>query len=816
MSSLTQATMTDTAASEPILALDRRDAAALLGALLLLIILFGPVLFGPANRVAGSAEGDGRTQFYVWRVYGFGQLARGHMPLWNPYVFAGMPFVANLQSAIFYPTNWLFLLLPAPRAANLSIVINLFLSAAFAYGWARTLRAGRVAALVTGLTYALAAPQFLRVYEGHWCHLCAMPWIPWLMACAEALVMRGGARPLVAGAAGVALQAFAGHPQYVFYGSIAASVYFLVRMTMERPRFASPRDVSRRIMGFAAIFFLGLAMSAAQMLPSAELLALSSRYGKLSIEWVSQYSLAPENLLTLLAPWLFGGGATPYWGRWNAWEMGAYMGAASFALALFGVVSGRSRLRWLALGIATMLIVFALGGNTPLMPLLFRLPGFGLFRGLARFMAPASLFVALLAGLGVEAFLDRRAAPGRSGLIVVAILAAVLWLLVLPGLLWPGQTPDAWRRFVAANLSLGERPATYHDAASLPRDFAGLSWSAAWRGAAMSATLLTAIAAAGFWLRAHPGKRPWVAAALLALVAADFLLYCSPWLVTFDGGHLTCSPQVSRFLQSQDQPFRVTLGDLFNAGPLDTMPLGVACLEGIEPNIPTRFRDVFWKALEEPVETQKTSLHVSRASRNLNLLRLLNWRFALDNAARPPIDIPGARTVLLDRDAGQRVVELPGWLPRARLVHRAIVTRDAPKALQLLLVTRPERETVLEDDPPFALTQPAQPGLPPRFTVYEPERVVVEVDAPAAGALVLGDLYYPGWQAFINGQPAPIVRADYLLRAVFVQAGKSRVEFRYRPASFRVGAFVSVAGWLAAAALWLWGPRIAQWRLRRP
>jgi len=92
-----------------------------------------------------------------------------------------------------------------------------------------------------------------------------------------------------------------------------------------------------------------------------------------------------------------------------------------------------------------------------------------------------------------------------------------------------------------------------------------------------------------------------------------------------------------------------------------------------------------------------------------------------------------------------------------------------------------------------------------RFVTDDPEHLVVDVEAPAAGFLVLADQYYPGWRATVNGAPAAIHRANYIFRLIEVPAGASRVELRFRPTSVAVGAAVSVAA-VAIAALLLWRP----------
>ena len=57
--------------------------------------------------------------------------------------------------------------------------------------------------------------------------------------------------------------------------------------------------------------------------------------------------------------------------------------------------------------------------------------------------------------------------------------------------------------------------------------------------------------------------------------------------------------------------------------------------------------------------------------------------------------------------------------------------------------------------------------------------------------LVLTDLFYPGWQALVDGRPAQMYRADYAFRGVPVPGGTHVVEFRYRPVSFIAGAMIS-------------------------
>ena len=86
-----------------------------LGCLALLALeMFFDMLFAPGSRVLGDSRDDLALHFLWWREFGFGELAKGNLALWNPHIFSGAPFFGGMQSALLYPPNWLFLALPLP------------------------------------------------------------------------------------------------------------------------------------------------------------------------------------------------------------------------------------------------------------------------------------------------------------------------------------------------------------------------------------------------------------------------------------------------------------------------------------------------------------------------------------------------------------------------------------------------------------------------------------------------------------------------------------------------------------------------------
>ena len=110
--------------------------AASPGALALLVLaMFFDALLVPGPPVLGAASTDLSNQFLPWRDFGFAELAKGNLALWNPHIYAGAPFFGGMQSALLYPPNWLHLVLPLPLAVKLSIALNVWLLGAFLHLW---------------------------------------------------------------------------------------------------------------------------------------------------------------------------------------------------------------------------------------------------------------------------------------------------------------------------------------------------------------------------------------------------------------------------------------------------------------------------------------------------------------------------------------------------------------------------------------------------------------------------------------------------------------------------------------------------------
>ena len=291
---------------------------------------------GMTNRVLAGI--DALTYFTPYWAFRMAEMRAGRIPLWNPYIFTGAPFLANIQSAVLYPPNWLFMWLSPERALICSALLHLWLAAAFTYVFARrSLHQEPPAAWLAGLIYGLSGFALARVENIN--QLNALAWLPallWLLdEAASASNRRLRGRWCAALALVIALQLLAGHTQTAFV-NMAALVLWALAPALVNALMRRPVMIVRRLMPLVAAV-PGFLLAAAQILPTAELSALSWRTGGLSYRQTVSFSLRPQQLFASLLP-PFAGGLGETFGSEGFGEFVGYVGISGMALGLVALM----------------------------------------------------------------------------------------------------------------------------------------------------------------------------------------------------------------------------------------------------------------------------------------------------------------------------------------------------------------------------------------------------------------------------------------------------------------------------------------------
>ncbi len=777
----------------------KTDGLCLLVLLALVLFFFAAAIFSSAPGVLSSfVSPDLSCQFFPWRHFGFQNLKAGTMPLWNPYVFGGIPFLAEIQTSIFYPLNLIFLLFRTHVALNLSVILHVFLAGAFTFYFLRSLAINRIPSLLAAVAFMFSAPVVFHVYPGHVSNLCTLAWIPLVFLVLESLLRRRKTILALALGGVIALQVFAGHAQYVFYTVVAAGAYFLFRL-------AGDRDCRRHWQRLTGQFLLALvlaaALSAVQLLVSAEALRLSMRED-LSFEFVSIFSFPPENLVTLLFPTFFGDLIhIPYWGRYYLWEMCAYLGIVPLVLAVIAASRERDQ-RTFAFGIlAAAMLVLALGRFTPALKLLYRfVPGFNLFRGNSKFICLFAFSAAVLAGIGCQYLIRLAGSRERERLrgpgVVCAVLASLVVLLIGVVVLSGGGEGSLWSRFLGWDAALDDRgynqPLDPGDPQVLQRSF-----SQAVRGGIMGAFLLASLSAL-FFLTGRKRIDPknfgrW----LVLLTAVDLFLFGARYVVLQPLSHCFWDEGLVSFLKADPEIFRVDVVNFSFPGINQGMNDRLATAGGYGANVLRRYNEFFNLSQGKSPDQPSLIMTVSRIS---GIAGLLNVKYLISPAE---YDIDHAQLELVSSGPEVKIYRNKNCLPRTFLVHQTKLIRERDGRLAELSLPEfdPLRVALIEEEgaPPLSGEVPAGED-PPRITGYDLNRVTVEAGPKADAFLVLGDVYYPGWKVFVDGKAEKLYCADHAFRGVFLPSGRHRVEFVYVPSSFRWGAGISLFALAAGSA----------------
>lgn len=756
---------------------------------------------------------DAVQQFWPWRKYAGEQLRRGIIPLWNPYMLCGTPFVANDQSAVFYPETWLFAAMRPERAFAWAAFFYLLASGSFMFFFLRGQGLRRRAALVGAVAW---------MYNGFVVGWICLPsfrsvpgWLPLILGAYDRAVRSDGSPARAAwlglAALAVAMQFLAGNLQISFYVLLALAIFALWTMAREvhydRPLLAPA------ILGAAAVI-LGAALAAIQILPTVEFAFRSSRVGMSYSEMLS-YRLAWPYLLALLMPDIFGHPVDyNHWGAvigagYRAYtETTWYVGALTVVLATAAFIMRPRRQVWP--WIALLLVALALALGSPLNYFFYAfVPGYGQFRGINRAIVLACFALCCLAALGAQKLLDgNQKAPAKNrkaqGGAVKVLFRCVGGVLAVGF----AGTVAAW---VASGAYEGEGvvlgPYT-------------------WLQFARLAVLVTA--GTGFLAAGLHYRRPVWWALALTVMAADSGYFARHFFPLVEEKYTRPPSEIVASLQDQahraeaaGNPFRI-----FSFGPhaLDRFPpnvpmlFGLCDVQGSDSITYARYSSFFARHFGDPNWMAIPGFFAARfivtpndlAGAPIPRLRLLkSWECNLYEAAlAPPIaEIPARVLVAPNEAAALETTVALATRPDKPCSGTAVVEysriKDTSLAARMPKIGRDKVVSV------------AVPGPKTALTVYRPDpnQIVVKPDRSREGAILgrgsailVRETYYPGWRAYLDGAPARLIEANHVQMFLpEVSAPARQLQLVYEPTSFTLGCFASLVAAGVLAALFVAG-----------
>jgi O-antigen/teichoic acid export membrane protein len=392
---------------------------------------------------------------YVWKRFIVQAIHNRQIPLWNPYLFAGLPFLAAGQHSALYPLSILFYILPLARAHGFFTALQFSLAGLFTFIYCRVIGVNRFGALIAGITYMLSA--FFVVSVVFTMIIAAAAWLPLLLTMIEIVVRKQEEKGPVAyspipyiavGAVALGLQLLAGHVEISLYVLLVMSFYALCRLAILWWRQRNGWVVFRLAFWLVVMVVLGLGLGAVQFIPLYEVARLNFRQGSVPYTQVVSWAFPPRRLIAFLVPDFFGnpshhnyldvftwrtvqlalnahgqlnpnGPHSTNWGVKNYVEGGSYLGLLPLLLVTVATISHLQRNRrkttaavisadttlrphvWLYIILIAFSLAFIFG--TPLYAILFyTFPGINQLHSPFRWVFPYTLSVAVLAGIGAD------------------------------------------------------------------------------------------------------------------------------------------------------------------------------------------------------------------------------------------------------------------------------------------------------------------------------------------------------------------------------------------------------------------------------
>lgn len=737
------------------------------------LLPFAHLLPSLATRYIGHHLTDMKLTYRHWIRFTMRAVWSGEIPLWNPYIFCGQPYMPSTHGTLWYPPNWLYLFaLPQPLSINLCVLTQAVLMGIFTVYYARVRGISNTGALLAGAVTSMGSTITCRSFVGHFTILCTTPWIPLMFAFQERL-FAGRTRYIIPFALAGAAMVMGGHLQHTYYyGLILAAALVLYGVT-QTPRQGRVRWFLQQVKWQGLAGIVTALLVAVEILPAIDIARNSLRGGGGNLEWLRHFAMPPENLVTAIAPRFWGRGVE-YWGRWEWWEACFYIGIVPLALCIASIAL---RLRTRQVDHLTLLfpflIVLSVAGFIPVLNQALRLiPGWLMFRGHNRVLNFALVFAAILAAHGFDLL---RVSSPRMQSYTKRALAAIGALALL---LLPFCSESSWTRMFQSEWLKRElfnaNPLT--DLALLARVIKTSATSAVTAAVLAGAALL-------FMMGRFQKQTPRL---LLAVTILDLMIFALP-KPSFTEPHVNIVPsETAQFFNSVSADARSGVPRMINEGTSHEIP----SIEG-DDIVVTRYYNTFLCAyLRQKTIVPNFTFFLQGEHPLLDAMNLRYLGMPPDsNAARSGVYKPlGLKDNLL---IGERTTALP----RAYVVGSAKwIPEEEPQILREL--SSPEadlHEQVLlcGTSPPAPPASTVVEAVPAKATYVSLHRT--EVTAPEAGWLVLADGYYPFWNAYVNDKRVPVYRANGTFRAVAVSKGDA-VVFKYENTLFRVGAVVSLIG----------------------
>lgn len=720
-------------------------------------------------------------QYVPFRIFATRALQESVFPFWNPYTFSGMPFFADIQTAVLYPLNLLLCLIPVhysnPVPFEYQLLFHVFLCGLFMFYLACDFGLSRFSSTASALSIMFGGFTTAHIFHVTMIH--ALPWILLSTLTLRRTLERKSLKYAAFTGIILSLITFAGHPQLLLYTYYWLTMFLLFHLFTICRKSGFFKNGSVSLSLFILTIALGGGLSAVQLLPTQELRMESAR-PEMSYIDSNEGAFNPYRLVTMLVPNLYGSPRemseqNPYWGFGNAdvkpgpqyyWETALYTGVVSlfFAIIAVTVLSSAPILFLLIMLIITFLLAM---GDTGFIYKLFYniLPGFRMFRDPARIGLFTMISISLLSAFGLSWFetIDKNQVKAKRRLIIASVVLSISACLIAL-LFQSGAFKGILEHYIlkTSYFGIGQDDVT---------EYSKNIYNAAKINIWVFAIVVTWMAMLIILRLQRIISLTVFSFFLLALILGELFFYGYGYAESkSDPLNIYAPDDLTMYLQTESDK------ELFRINSRGTVP-GTTQIGGASLLFRRNEGMVHKLCLLEGYNPLRLKRQILDA--HPKLLDILNVKYKLT------IDE-------IDRSLG--IEQRTSMMPRAWMVYNYRVVSNEDSIISVIKDSAFDHRSsvVLEQEPTITLSGP--PSIQPSVTIntFTFNRIQGITTTDKNGLMVISEIFYPSWIALVDGKQVPVYRADYALRAIPIPSGKHTFELVYKDKAFTRGLLITI------------------------
>ncbi len=696
---------------------------------------------------------------YVFPVQTFAavQSANGIIPFWNPFSYMGMPFLADLQVGFFYPLNRLLTLFVSDGSLpvwtiEFIIILHFFIAQIGMYYLVRYFKVSSYGALISAVSYSFS--MLLVCHVIHPMIVYHLAWLPMiLLYFVRGIETRKLTQSILAGII-LGFVILSGHPQFLLYIVLLLAIIFiwLFIASIKNNEVQGSALINLIAAGILPVL-IGIGIFMIQYLPSQEL-AKQSQRSEITYEKSTEGALAFKNVYTAVVPDIFGSTnsnrkeQSTYYNKLNGqfqvyffWETAFYFGITALLLGLFAAIRlYKTRHGAMLIFIAVFGFLFALGSSGLIFDIMYQLPFFGTFRNPGRMMFFAILAFSILAGFGFDELWKNRGDE------------KIKWQLLLVGV---------FPLLISIFTATGTLPAILGAPEAVIGD---ISTSGG------IALLFTILVIATAYVVNRKNFNPSVAGWVLIFIAFIDLMIAG---AAFNKGNN--NPEDIYRLQPQLRQMFVpkSSNDLFRVNTRVYKPVSFSAMQRNQGMI-SRIHQVEGY---NPLVLKKAAIYAVDEETSFDLS---NVKYQIK------VDV---------KNGSWNYVERQTFMPRARMLYSAIIkSKDEVVDFMKKSELNISNVVVLNSMPAVKLSDKPSELVKHKvkITSYKSNIFKLDVSTAEPGILVLSEIWYPDWKAYVDGKEVAVLQAYNSFRAIEIPAGHHKVKFEYVSSAFTTGSIISV------------------------